>query len=159
MESRRALITCDFRSKQEDTMKTTALGAMFMFLVTASPCHAQDILEGTPLDNTPLDMRTWVPPSRDQGSHLPVETSPPRGVSNRWDYPGGYFQFQGNGRWIEMRRNGPPSYFTEVGRNQRVVEMYDSDRRIAVLLTPTEGMFRYRRSDPWRGPWSNGNFR
>ncbi|MGE3822001.1 MAG: hypothetical protein AB7I30_21520 [Isosphaeraceae bacterium] len=139
-------------------MRTTLLSMFALLTAFAVDCHAADWFKGTPLNNTPIDLPSWRIGRSPDTSHLPVETYAPRGTSNRWDYRDGRFEFRGNGRWIELRRNGHPSHFVEIGRNQRIVDLYDRDRRMFVRLTPTDGLFRRHQSEPW-ARWGNGNFR
>src|SRR4051812_39540744 len=99
-------------------MKATLLGTLALLTVTAGNCCAGDLFGGTPFNNTPIDVPSWhlIPRQEPDPSYLSGGTSPTRGPSTRWVYPDGRFEFQGDGRWIELRRNGTTSHFREVGR-------------------------------------------
>jgi WD40 repeat protein len=51
----------------------------------------------------------------------------------RWSYAGGYFEYDGAGRWIEADRNGRRA-FREQAATEEYVEIFDDSRDIGVRL-------------------------
>jgi hypothetical protein len=71
----------------------------------------------------------------------------------------GKFVQLGNGRWEELRDNGPSSYFKEKKRNSQFIELYDTDRDMRVRLYETEGKWFNTATNSWvKWPGSEGHW-
>jgi hypothetical protein len=61
--------------------------------------------------------------------------------------------------WIETRPNGTRNQFHEVRRDGTTsIELFDANRKMYVMLTANQGLWRMNSSQPWR-PWPNSNGR
>lgn len=71
----------------------------------------------------------------------------------------GKFVQLGNGRWEELRDNGPTSQFKEKKRNSHFIELYDADRDMRVRLYETEGKWFNKATNSWvKWPGSEGHW-
>ena len=73
---------------------------------------------------------------------------------------GSTFSRSGSRQWVETRRGGPSSRFSEISSNSRTVELYDSSRKMYVRLSSHRAQWRSGANATWRTwPGSTGSWR
>jgi hypothetical protein len=134
--------------------------AAVLGLLTAVPSYAQWPRHhwGPPNYNPPYSGRWYnpQPPNQYQPPPPPVppyqpsyQPPPPpaQGTGSVWVYGSrneGSFQALGNGQWVEQNPGGT-FYYTEIGRGNGFVDLFDQNRRIYVRLTSGQ---MYSRAEP-----------
>lgn len=77
---------------------------------------------------------------------------------NEFRYSGGKFVSQGQGRWVEVRDQGPQSVFSQTLATADYIEIYDQSRSMYVRLWNNVGVHSQNRTQWFRWPGSEGSW-
>jgi len=101
---------------------------------------------------------SYQPPYQ-PGYQPPPPPPPSQGPGSVWVYGSrneGSFRATGNGQWVEQNPGGT-FYYTEIGRGNNFVDLFDQNRRIYVRLQPGQMYSRAESQPNWDAGYS-GNW-
>jgi hypothetical protein len=145
--------------------------AAVLALLSAAPSYAQWPRHywGPPNYSPPYSGRWYNPqpynqyqpppppvPSYQPSYQPPPPPAPSQGPGSVWVYGSrneGSFQALGNGQWVEQNPGGT-FYYTEIGRGNQFVDLFDQNRRIYVRLQPGQMYSRAESQPNWDAGYS-----